>query len=752
MPPKAQGTGFVVGLPTVSQINPRQFYGVIDLAQRVYSTVDKPDHPYREAMQRLTQARDKFEGDVRELGQIEDALVREVRDTMRTRRDAFKDLTDQDPDDEDPFRLVDHLRDSNNFVYMIFAVLRVIHAAYKALYENASALGKAPAFLLIGEKVELPKTSKQLHTFAMQLQMNEPSVRQFVSHVAALDRSHALVIDACRQVIRLMDAYYGRLLRRHNTDGIKTNDNPVLTDLALSIYENTDSHGEIEDNKEANEISQYTVRKAEMLINSFRINIVGEIIEHRQSLTGFLSDHFQALWSLAKTTRSVVQHDLTVFYQLLPELKPYQIPTDDRFRQALSSFEDLNPLRVVYREPKTMLTQQDREALEHKNKVIGEIVTHIKARNTAQVIVQHILDTKVARHKHQVNENSFYTCRVGSGNPFAGQAPGALEVVPAAKPKVKVEDVRGSGYAEVVDFLTTVQRSVEWHDLLMLTSPSGTADKGNALLIGPMGCGKTEVMRAIASGKGNIGIYAQPSDFLTCWKGESEKNPKRLFEAAVKLQKIGNKQVFILIDEIDAILNDNISSSSFGSTNLTTEFQQLMDGIVHYPHVAVWAATNHPERIPMPMIRRFQKVAVVGELSQEDRVQLLRHFLRNLPWDNGLDQCFEEIAAKLDGAVGDTVRKVCDMVWRKVTTNYLKKLSAPDALKPAIDRIKALKEEDNPSLQIRREFGCYFRVTENDMRESLDWHLNNVAVQAEIGTARRTYENARKFLAGIQKT
>lgn len=64
----------------------------------------------------------------------------------------------------------------------------------------------------------------------------------------------------------------------------------------------------------------------------------------------------------------------------------------------------------------------------------------------------------------------------------------------------------------------------------------------------------------------------------------------------------------------------------YNDINLTLEFQILMDGIVDYPGISLWGATNNPEKIPMPMIRRFNLVEIVGELQSEDRIKLLQMF------------------------------------------------------------------------------------------------------------------------------
>jgi len=269
-------------------------------------------------------------------------------------------------------------------------------------------------------------------------------------------------------------------------------------------------------------------------------------------------------------------------------------------------------------------------------------------------------------------------------------------------------------------------------------------------MVGPMGCGKTEVLRAIGADKNSIGVFAQGSDFLTCWKGEAEKNPKRLFQEGLKLALESGRHVHFLIDEIDSLLNDDRDIS--GNNNLTLEFQILMDGVVAYPNLSVWGATNHVERIPMPMIRRFNKVLIVGELDRSQRADLLKMFTSYMPITGKVkDRDWENWATKLEGATGDVMRKIADHIWREKLTAFVKdkpkkaeemvQFLNPDGKKFNIDEFtkdqrKAFKEE----------LSKYMVVTAEDIDNSIETNLLNLGIRSEIQTAKATYEASRKYL------
>jgi AAA+ superfamily predicted ATPase len=438
---------------------------------------------------------------------------------------------------------------------------------------------------------------------------------------------------------------------------------------------------------------------------------------------------------------------------VLPERKRKEV-TKSQLDGALVHLQDLDPNVVTFREKSQLLTPEERWNLNFRNTTLKRLVRMLGEEDVApDAVIRYILDRKHELHDYFQGENSFYVCRISQGNMFAGEAPGALQVIPGTRPTVNLDEIFGDGYTEIRNHADHIESTTKWHDLFVATSPSKTADKSNVLMVGPMGCGKSEVLRGVGAQRGSVGIFAVGSDFNTCWAGEAQKNPKRLFEAAVKLEKESRKHVHILIDEIDSVLNDD-QHSGRTNFNLRLEFQILMDGVVNYPRITLWGATNNIDRIPMPMIRRFSKVVIVGELDQEDRVRALQHFSSYLPIKDYPDEAWQRQGRRLAGATGDVIRKVVDHVWREKMTHFVDKHPTQAE---ALVRFLNAKEKFTVGefsaerrAKFRKQLGKHVVLTPEEMDRSIELALDNVGIHHEIETAVATYDAARKFLARIR--
>lgn len=744
----------MIGTQNKIAITPAKFYSIIDVIDSVDTHTLKK---LGDTESMINELAEEIDEGVRALSKTNDAILSEVRQNIRRKKNAFN--KDNEDDSLEDLR---HSIDGESFLRVIFDVERTIQHGVTSMRDVVQKLKPGTLVRPKSRISDFPETLQEMESYYLQAQMNQDTLDKFVTGVLAADGVCKLVASVGAVIVNRLDAYYDRILHRHSVEGIKIHVDPILTDIAISIFENADASGEIASGKKPDEVSMYSIRKSVLVAEGVKNGKIGDLVRDPYGVFSFIENNLMVLWKLAKNILEITAHirnrinaivdsGTTSAYRRKKEID------DDDFDFALKTLKDLDPRNVKFKESTALQTSEERFELGFRNETIGHIVDLIcNNYSSAKDIINYILDRKARLHKYFQDENSFYVCKVGNGNAFSGEAPGMLTVIPGSKPNVMIDEVVGSGFDQVKDFIVQIKESAKWHDLFMATSPSKSADKANALLVGPQGCGKSEVLRSVGGDRAGIGIYAQPSDFLTCWKGEAEKNPKRLFEAAVKLQKESGKQVFILIDEIDTILNDDHARGGFGSTNLTTEFQQLMDGIVQYPHIAVWGATNHPERIPMPMIRRFSKVAVVGELDTDSRVKLLKQFVGFLPISESFpDNAWVDAAKKLEGAVGDTIRKVADQIWREKMTNFIR--TQPEKAEEIVKslnrggkfQIGKFTAEDRKKMHgILRP---HMSVVPSDVMASVNDHIENVAIKAEIATAVETYERSRKFLAGIKK-
>lgn len=724
--------------PVDVSLTPPKFYSIVE----VMKTVDKD----------LIENLDSF---VETAGPVLEAIDTDVQSIAQANNDMLQELrisTKKSPfsaNQEHDFSNYKHSMSNHNFIRVAYDSVKSIQTGYHTLLAIASDL-RPRELVLSNEKLMVGDGKVEtIQKMMFEMQLNTSSVRSFISAIERLDNLELSISQIASNNYKILESYYHKLQHRHSVEGVEIFRDAIATDVAISIYENVDHHGEIEDGRKADEVSAYTMRKAELIAKALKNGLLANFITSPPAFFDFIKDNLRALWKNTENLKKLFQSQIDKIKSVLGTKSSYLNKSSKYlFEDTLTILGDLDPRNVVYKEKTVILSSEERYNLKFRNETVAEIVKLLNDKGASvKDIVDYILERKAHLKSFFQDENSFFVCKIGSGNPFLGEAPGGLQVVPSQRPQGKLDDIVGSGFDEVKEFIKTIEHSAKWHDLFQATSPSKTADKSNILLVGPMGCGKTEIMRSVANDKKSIGIFAQGSDFMTCWKGEAQKNPKRLFEAGMKIQRESRKHVHFLIDEIDSVLNDD---KEYGSENLSLEFQILMDGVVHYPNLSIWGATNNPERIPMPMIRRFSKVLIVGELDLKDRVHLLKHFVGFLPTDEFNDAAWEDMAKKLEGATGDVVRKVADHLWRtKMSWFVSSHEKEADKLVSELnhgEKFQIGEFNDKARYEFKAKLGKHFAVKPADLEKSIKTHLNNIAIRNEIETAKDTYKRAKQFL------
>ncbi|MFA5144632.1 MAG: AAA family ATPase [Candidatus Omnitrophota bacterium] len=160
------------------------------------------------------------------------------------------------------------------------------------------------------------------------------------------------------------------------------------------------------------------------------------------------------------------------------------------------------------------------------------------------------------------------------------------------------------------------------------------------LMLGPPGCGKTYLAKAIATESSLPFISMSGSEFVEMFVGVGAGRIRNLFKQARYLAELkGGCLVFI--DEIDAVGAQRSADSGFGGqTETNTTLNQLlveMDGLKEKDfNIVIIGATNMPEQfLDAALLRpgRFDRKIHVDKPSLEDREKLFAYYLNKVKYD-----------------------------------------------------------------------------------------------------------------------
>jgi cell division protease FtsH len=305
--------------------------------------------------------------------------------------------------------------------------------------------------------------------------------------------------------------------------------------------------------------------------------------------------------------------------------------------------------------------------------------------------------------------------RVGGGaaNPL-NMGKNKVKIYDRKEMKTTFSDVAGVDEAkeelkEIVEFLKNPKKYQRL---------GGRIPKG-VLLLGPPGCGKTLLARAVA-GEANVPFFFMSgSEFVEMFVGLGAARVRELFQQAKE-----KAPALVFLDEIDTIGKgrSGVMGAGFGAHDEREQtLNQLlveMDGFESSKGVIIMAATNRPDVLDPALVRpgRFDRQVVVDPPDLRGREEILRVHARGVALDPSDD--LRTIAQRTPGFTGADLENVVNEA-ALLAARREKNSVTMDELEEAIDRASMGLERKSRVISDREKV----RVAAHEMGHALVAHF-----------------------------
>ena len=196
---------------------------------------------------------------------------------------------------------------------------------------------------------------------------------------------------------------------------------------------------------------------------------------------------------------------------------------------------------------------------------------------------------------------------------------------------VEKPDVTYSEVAGLDEQIEAVREAIE----LPLTSPElflkvGIEAPKGILLVGPPGCGKTLIAKAVANHTDATFIRMVGSELAQKYIGEGGRMVRELFSLAKE-----KSPAIIFLDEIDAIGAKRLDGSTSGDREVQRTLMQLLaelDGFDSLENVKIIAATNRPDILDDALLRpgRFDRIIEIPMPDETARSAIISLHVKNM--------------------------------------------------------------------------------------------------------------------------
>jgi len=269
------------------------------------------------------------------------------------------------------------------------------------------------------------------------------------------------------------------------------------------------------------------------------------------------------------------------------------------------------------------------------------------------------------------------------------------KLVPKEKMKVTFNDVAGAREAkeelkEIIEFLKNPQKFQK----LGAKIPKGI------ILVGPPGCGKTLLARAVAGEAGVPFFNISGSDFVEMFVGVGAARVRDLFEQGKR-----NAPSIVFIDELDAVGRQRFAGIGGGHDEKEQTLNQLLvelDGFDTREGVIIIGATNRPDVLDVALLRsgRFDRRITVNIPDIKEREEILALHMKGKPMAKDVD--VRILARRTPGFVGADLENLVNEASLLAAREGKNKVGMKE-LEDAIDRVIAGPEKKSRVMSKREK-------------------------------------------------
>ena len=248
---------------------------------------------------------------------------------------------------------------------------------------------------------------------------------------------------------------------------------------------------------------------------------------------------------------------------------------------------------------------------------------------------------------------------------------GILEI---KKPTITFDEIGGLDNIKII----INRNSIIWHNPEK-AKEFDIVPISRMLMVGVPGTGKSAICEATANALGLDLARTGVSQVMNSFVGQSEANMRNVFKQINVMAPL-----CVWIDEFGRDLSGGASSSHVDGGTTDRVHGEFLTGLQELPkNVFLMCAANQLENLRPEMLRadRFDKIMFVGLPSFEERIAIIKIYLKKIDFNNTFN--YEEISEATQYFTGAEIKSLIKETKFNIALSEMRKINTNDLVKTA---------------------------------------------------------------------